>query len=381
MAPLHRRLLAALGAAVLGTLAAGVPAGAAAADGGRPTAIVSMGDSFISGEGAGDYEPGTDQPGNFCHRSANAEVHETTIAVDAQINLACSGAVTDNIGIGGTPQNGEQPQADHLRQVAKDYDVKLVTLTVGANDVGFTPLILDCIKAYFLIAPRCEDTWAQKVPDGLAAAATKVERNLADIRAVMRADGYADTDYQLVLQSYSSPVTEDNRYSLTKLFHGCPIRDDDADWARNVVVPAYSATYARIARDTGVRLLDLGPFLRGHEACARGITADQQWANGIVIDLAQIRNGLGENIVRQSLHPNAAGHAQMGRCLGGFYAMSAPDAACVLGADGNATAVPRSVAAAAAPVTVTALPRQPEPDPYADPRNAAAARGDRHSRH
>jgi hypothetical protein len=65
----------------------------------------------------------------------------------------------------------------------------------------------------------------------------------------------------------------------------------------------------------------------------------------------------------------------MGRCLGAFAAMSAPEAACVLGADGNATAVQRSVATAA-PVTVSPLPRQPEPDPYADPRNAAAARGD-----
>lgn len=374
--PVRRRLVAALGAVALGALVAGVPTGAASAHDGRPTAIVSMGDSFISGEGAGDYEAGTDQPGNYCHRSANAEVHETAVPADAQINLACSGAVTDNVAAGGTPQNGEQPQADHLRQVAQQYDVKLVTLTIGANDVGFTPLILDCIKAYLLIGPRCEDSWAQKVPDGLAATAAKVRQNLADIRTVMREDGYADSDYQLVLQSYSSPVTEDNRYSLTKLFHGCPIRDDDAQWARDVVVPAYSATYAQVARDAGVRLLDLGPMLRGHEACARGTTADEQWANGIVIDLSEIRNGLGENIVRQSLHPNALGHAQMGRCLGEFYAMSAAAARCVTGADGNATAQPESVtAAAAAPATVHVLPRQPEPDPYANRRNAAAARG------
>ncbi len=380
MAPTPQVLRRALAAATIGVLTVALPVGSAAAKPAsahlaKPTAVVSMGDSFISGEGAGDYESGTDQPGNFCHRSANAEIKKTTMAVDARINIACSGAVTDNISIGGTPQNGEQPEADHLRQVATDYDVKLVVLTIGANDVGFTPLVLDCIKAYFLIGPRCQDAWAQKFPDALAAAAPKVASNLADIRTVMREDGYADSDYQLVLQSYSSPVTEDNRYGLTKTFEGCPIRDDDAGWARNVVVPAYSSTLGQVAQQSGARFLDLGPAVRGREVCANGINHAQEWANGVVIDLAEIENGLGENIVRQSLHPDALGHAQFGRCLTAFYGLSAQNARCVRGDDGNLSPIPESVAAATAPVQVHALPRQAEPSPYADRRNAAATRG------
>ncbi|MGA8115705.1 MAG: GDSL-type esterase/lipase family protein [Actinocatenispora sp.] len=358
-----RRVLVAVTAAALGLLTLGVPAGAAAGSAGKPTAVVSLGDSFISGEGAGDYESGTDQPGNFCHRSANAEIKETTLAVDARINLACSGAVTDNIAINGTPQNGEQPQADHLRQVANDYDVKLVVLTIGANDVGFTPLVLDCIKAYFLLGPRCQEGWAQKFPDALAAAAPKVAANLADIRTVMREDGYADGDYQLVLQSYSSPVTEDNRYGWDKTFQGCPVRDDDAAWARSVVVPAYSSTLGQVAAQSGARFLDLGPSLRGREVCAEGIDHDQEWANGVVIDIEQIKNGLGENIVRQSLHPDALGHQQFGRCLTAFYGQGSANAKCVRGDDGNLSPVPESVAAATRPFRVHTVPVRPEPAP------------------
>jgi len=326
----------------------------------KPTAIVSMGDSFISGEAAGSYEPGTDQPGNFCHRSQVAEIHVAPIPADASINLACSGATTDNVALGGSPRNGEAPQAERLRAVAAEYDVTLIVLSIGGNDVGFSDLVLDCIAAYFLIAPRCQDVWADWLPAALEAAAPRIAQNIADIHTVMAEAG--DTDYQLVLQSYSSPVTEDNRYSLTKLLHGCPIRDDDAQWAREVAIPLFTATLGEVAARSGVRFLDMGPALRGREVCARGITHDQEWVTGINIDLAQLRNGLGSHLVRHSMHPNARGHAQFGLCLGEFYASSDNAASCVRGADGNLHATP--LTALPTPSTEV-LPYIPEPVPTA----------------
>src|ERR1044072_2888282 len=84
----------ALGALLVGGLAIAVPSANAdqqAADD-RQTAIVSLGDSAISGEGAGDYETGTNgENGDWWHRSANALVHKTAVA-DKTINIACSGA-------------------------------------------------------------------------------------------------------------------------------------------------------------------------------------------------------------------------------------------------------------------------------------------------
>lgn len=366
------RLVAVLLAAALTTTGLGLLPGTPAVADARPVAVVAMGDSILSGESAGSYEPGTDRPGNVCHRSAVSEIAVTTVpGVDRRINLACSGAATENVALGGAPRYGEAPQAEQLRAVARDNRVILVALSVGANDVGFSTMVLDCIKAYFLLGPRCQDVWATRLPAQLAATAPRIAQNLADIRTVMREAGYADGAYQLVLQSYSSPVTEDMRYFFTRPFEGCPIRFDDARWARASAVPQFSATMGQVAAAAGARFLDLGPALRGREVCARGITHAQEWASGLVVDAAQIVNGAGANLVQQSFHPNALGHAQLGRCLTAFAALSAtvPAARCVRGADGNLAPVALSTTGPATAAT-RVVPTVPEPAPIADAAEA-----------
>jgi lysophospholipase L1-like esterase len=360
---LTRPLLALLLAATTAASAVVAVSGPAqAAPPGGPTAIVGLGDSIASGEAAGAYEPGTDQYGNFCHRSTRAYLQVAPIAgVDRRTNLACSGATTANLALNGTARYGEAPQIQRLRTLAVTSRLRLVTVTIGANDVGFAPLVLDCIRAYFLLGPRCQDVWATRIPAGLAAAAPKIGADLADIRTVMREAGYADADYQLVLMSYTSPVTEDNRYVFTRAFEGCPLRLDDAQWARDSVVPQFTATMGAVAAQAGARFLDMGPSLRGREVCARGITHSQEWARGIQIDLAQILNGLGLNLVQQSLHPNALGHLQFGRCLALFAAQAAASARCVRQADGNLAAVPVSPKALRTAVSTATVPRIAEP--------------------
>jgi lysophospholipase L1-like esterase len=353
-------LLLAATTAISAVVAVSGPAQAAPPAG--PDAVAGLGDSIASGEAAGAYEPGTDRSGNFCHRSARAYILVAPIAgVDRRTNLACSGATTANLALNGTPRYGEASQIQRLATYARTVRLRVVTVTIGANDVGFAPLVLDCIKAYFLLAPRCQDVWATRIPAGLAAAAPRIEANLADIRAVMRGAGYADADYQLVLMSYTSPVTEDNRYVFTRAFEGCPLRLDDSQWARDSVVPQFTATMGAVAARAGVRFMDMGPSLRGREVCARGITHAQEWAEGIQIDLLQLLNGLGPNLVQQSLHPNALGHAQFGRCLALFTAQTTASARCVRQADGNLAAVPVSPAALRAAVSTATVPRIAEP--------------------
>ncbi len=372
--PLFRRLLAAALASTAAVAAVGIGVSTTPAQAAKPTAVVALGDSFISGEAAGSYEAGTDQSGNFCHRSRVAEIKKTTIpGIDARINLSCSGARTKNIRLDGVGQYNEAVQTRQLRTVARDYDVRMVVLNIGANDLGFTAIVLDCIKAYFRIAPRCQDVWATKLRPGLDAAAPGIVASVTDVRTVMREAGYADADYQLILQSYSSPAAEKTRYSVTKLFHGCPIRADDGKWGRDVVVPGLTATISQVAEQMGVRFLDMGPALRGREVCAKGITKSQEWVRGITIDLAQIQNGLGMNIVQQSLHPNARGHAQFGRCLTEFYALDSQAARCVRQADGNLAAIPASLSRLTVDNAPTTVPVQPEPAPAQDIRAEASA--------
>lgn len=370
-----RSLLAATAAAALLTGLASVPAQADD----RPTAVVSMGDSYISGESAGDYEPGTDEPGNFCHRSKHAEIKTVGIPVDNRINLACSGATTDNVRLGGTPQNGEAPQAERLRSVARDNQVKLVVLSIGGNDVGFADLVLNCIKAYFLLSPRCQENWSEKLPGKLAAAEPKITASLTDIRTVMREAGYADSDYQLVLQSYPSPVTGKNRYTFTKAFEGCPVRDDDARWARTSVVSQFSATMAAAARKADARFLDMQKAFYGREVCAQGIDHDQEWASGITINVKEILNGLGPNLVQESLHPNRRGHAEFGTCLSAFYGRSGAAARCIRGDDGDLAPQPTSTEAVLRAKRTGTVPYSHEPRPVANRERAYAKEAQLHT--
>lgn len=338
-------------AALLVTLLAGTLLGTAArpADAALRPAAVGLGDSLMSGEGAGSYQAATDRRGNFCHRSsaaAIAAVRLPGVRNPARVNLACAGATTANVALGGVSRYGEAPQAEQLRAVARRYDVRLIVLTVGINDVGYANLAYDCILAYLRLAPRCQIAWTPRIRQRLAAAEPRIARDVRDVRQVMREAGYGNGDYTLVLQSYASPVTGDSRYSgATRGLFGCPVRTDDGNWAKNWVAPQFTAAFARIAAAEGARFLDLAPALRGREACATGISRFQEWSRGVTVDLSALRHGVGMNLVQQSAHPNARGHAQFARCLSAFVASGTRAARCARQADGNLRPVTTPLAA------------------------------------
>lgn len=101
---------------------------------------VAMGDSFSSGEGNPSFEVGTNTAANKCHRSPYA--YARLLSKDPALNLgttafvACSGATTENIVRG---QYNEKAQTNALSK-----DTKVVTITIGGNDVGFGDFATAC---------------------------------------------------------------------------------------------------------------------------------------------------------------------------------------------------------------------------------------------
>jgi hypothetical protein len=338
---MRRTVLAGLAVLALAATGLAVSRGAAATTGhavdNRPTAIVSLGDSAISGEGAGSYAAGTDGPQDYCHRSADAMIHETGIAVDHTVNLACSGATAENLQIGGPAHYTEPSQASQLAPIAQRYKVKMLVVEVGANDdPDFADVITDCILAWVNpFGESCQDkdgpAWSQHVQ----AVVPKVEKTISDLRTVMRDAGYADSDDQFVLLSYASPVTQN--MDLAHAAEGCPLRKADAGWGENTAVPQLSAAIGQAATAENVRFLSLAQATAGHEACNRSTSA--HWENGIKIELSDLPNGLTSHLVQQSFHPDAAGQHELGDCLGEFYAATNRAGRCVVGADGNLHAV------------------------------------------
>lgn len=227
----------------VGALLIGGAGTAVAGPGTGPTAVVSMGDSYISGEGGrwkgnsltnsanrtgtdrawvsgSSYDPakvyGTTAGG--CHRSDSAEVKSAGAIADVAVNLACSGAVSQNVfraSNGGVSYKDEAPQADQLAAVAASNNVKVIALSIGGNDLGFADIITDCALDFALWNSYCYDDQQEGVDRKIDGVMAGVGKSVDEIRAVMRGAGYTDSSYRIVLQSYPSPIPRgaENRYT------------------------------------------------------------------------------------------------------------------------------------------------------------------------
>ncbi|MEU8519647.1 ricin-type beta-trefoil lectin domain protein [Streptomyces sp. NBC_01216] len=306
----------------------------------RRTGLISLGDSEISGEGVGTYEPPTNGPDNWCHRSPDAAIHRTGIPADLTFNVACSGAYSGNIRIGGSKQYADElVQSDNLAIKARNTRIKMVLLVAGANDdLQFGPVMTDCVVRYVTLQGACEPKYApgwQARVDGLV---PKVEQTVRDLRTVMRDAGYADGDYELVVMGYPSPIGPDFRDNPKfpgKLICGGLGYDSDTVWGRNTAVPAFERGVRRAAANTGATFLDNSRLFHGHEVCS-----EDAWARGLYIDLSKPGTP-DENSVRQSFHPNARGHAAFASCLTQLYGSGLREASCAdIGSAGTPTLFP-----------------------------------------
>lgn len=338
--------------------------------GAKPPAVIALGDSYISGE-AGRWQgnaiaplpgsrKGTDRAAylcgprerlcshnpqrvygtsyaNGCDRSNGAEItyvyqvqvgdQSYDIAQDDRINVACSGATTESIYK--VPFKGEPIQVDQLAQYAQSKDIKLVVLSIGGNDLNVGGVIRSCIKAFLSSGVHCHISEAPLLPQLLVKMQDGVTRALQSIRTTMTNAGYRDSDYRLVLQSYPSPVppAANNRYPenvrIRLQVGGCPLFNDDSDWAYGTAIRAISDALRQVATTVGgVDFLDLYHALDGHEVCAKGVgqstdgdsldaprsKSDSEWVRWISLHTQDGR-------VNEAAHPNAYGQQQLGGCL------------------------------------------------------------------
>jgi lysophospholipase L1-like esterase len=345
------------------------PAVAQASSG--PTAIVALGDSFISGEGGrwlgNGSEPfgtrsGTDRAAfgcdgwdceydparvygsseeSGCHRSDVAPILSAPVAVEEKVNLACSGARLANVwpaAVGGQRHFGEVPQADQLAAVARRDDVRMVVLTVGANDVGFGGLVAGCALDWARSSEDdpafCHGGAQADIDAALPAMERGLGKALRGIRVTMATAGYRYADYRLVTMGYASPFPpgrwirypEDGWSRLNE--GGCPVWNGDADWAAGVGIGSIVAAMRAAAAATGSELLDLRHALDGHQLCDRrsrrvGPEGPSPASSEWVRRLAFVQGSS-----RESLHPNAYGQRAIGTCIGFLYAEPRGDYAC-----------------------------------------------------
>jgi lysophospholipase L1-like esterase len=229
--------------------------------------FVAMGDSYASGTGAGNYYAGD---GN-CNRSVNSYWNRLRVVLKHGLKsadsdfVACHGATTDDI------RHGQAQQLDST--------VRLITLSIGGNDMDFREVMDDCVKA----GPRtCEDAIAETFTRDRV---RTLRKNLRATYSTVRA--WAPNATVFVL-GYPELVPRDE-------VDGCgAISDDDIPDLRRAARVMNNSIKRAIGKRKSFHFVSLVRTFLGHSACHYGV---QDWINGV------------SDPIENSFHPNARGHA------------------------------------------------------------------------
>lgn len=339
--------------------------------------VVSLGDSFISGEGgrwAGNasevsqkaidalgHDAYWDGEGGEkirdCHRSKSAMIH---IKVVNSLNLACSGATTSSVLSGGTwkpgidfarPEAGRLGQALMLQEFARTHDVQMVVLSIGGNDLNFGAIIEECVKDYLI--PARDDCSTE--PDIRAyvgeAKRSEVRRRIevaiGNIVTAMEEAGHPLGTWTLVSTLYPQPVatSDQMRYRdvvgtyWRQTMGGCGFHDEAVDWASVEVLQLVNDTVRRaqqgaVLANPGLKAVILDNSVAFHERTlchkavnrvAADLNSDEwrgprSWEVSNAVDRSEwvveieLLNPT-DTMKQESVHPNYWGQRALRNCL------------------------------------------------------------------
>lgn len=361
--------------------------------------VVSLGDSYISGEAgrwagnsnnssssvdAGgpaayyDNATATAEQINRCHRSTAAEIHIGGGV--GSLNLACSGARTSTFtssdgyfkpGIDFYNSGGLKGQALMLQEFAATHNVRMIQLSIGGNNFGFADIVQRCVTN-FLTSPSW---WPNYCYDDSAVSGNFSSANITNqtnaiigainnIRTAMAAVGYTTAQYTIVVQTYPSPIPRGSgfRYSQSGFTRqstgGCGFWNRDADWANDTALVQINNSVKNAANSVNavagnVRIMDVAASFNGRRLCETGVnlmenTGKGNWtaagASDVTEWIAQIRTlstVFGPYYVQESIHPNWWGEKALRNCVRQAYNGGTPrGGSCTRGTGLNANGEP-----------------------------------------
>lgn len=380
-----RRAVLALAAAALSTFALVIAMGAFApvahAEGpgeGAPW-VVTLGDSYISGE-AGRWAGNTNEssseidalgskayddnagktaeliPG--CHRSASAEVYIGG-GVNGE-NLACSGAKTSSFteeeefkpGIDFYNSGGHEGQALMLQHFAAAHNVKLVVLSIGGNNYNFASIIQTCIED-FLTSPEWWPDYCSEessVTSNFSASNVKTQTTaikgaFENVAKAMKEAGYSPAQYTILAQDYPSPIPNGSGFRYSQKGYtrqevgGCGFWNEDANYANSTMLPTIDSSVFKGAEEAGLTNLQemqISSAFNGHRLCETGVGLLEEegltsWEQAEAVNKTEWINQVrtvtalfGEYELQEDLHPNYWAQMALRNCVTQAYNSGTP---------------------------------------------------------
>jgi hypothetical protein len=368
-------------AALLGALSALANPTSARAEGpgeGTPT-VVSVGDSYISGE-AGRWAGNTNEssskfdalgatayydnsghtaeliPG--CHRAQSAEVY-IGAGVSGE-NLACSGAKTSSFtsegafkpGLDFYNSGGHEGQALMLQHFAAAHNVKAVAISIGGNNYNFASIVQTCIED-FLLTPEWWPAYCKNessvlenfTSTNITNQTNAIKGAIENIAKAMTNAGYSSTQYTIEVQDYPSPIPSGSgfRYAQSgytrQTVGGCGFWNEDANWANSYALPTIDGSVFKAAEKTGltnVKQMQLSSAFNGRRLCEKGVGLLEEeglstWKGSGAVDktewINQVRTItaiLPPYEIQEDLHPNYWAQLALRNCLTQAYNAGTP---------------------------------------------------------
>jgi Tol biopolymer transport system component len=297
----------------------------------EPLHVVVMGDSVASGEGIG-YEPSwkldknarrswvLDNPvGSWqddgtpgalaCHRSPQAYGQQVATALGAkQLVLACTGAsagsgvLRSQLFADGTQTPAQLGTSAALYSPPNPaYDAfkpDVVLLTLGADDIRFDQVLLDCYTPKVVVGRLCESNATMRI--ALARQAAGLDAVLAEI---VRRGQSAGKVPRVFVTGYFDPFGPVYASCVDiRLVGPAGLSRLDIEWLRYYLKLLNKSIAGTAGKYSNVKFVDVAGIMAGHEFCS-----SDPWVYGASIRLASQLGGSGYLSNNSPYHPNQNG--------------------------------------------------------------------------
>jgi lysophospholipase L1-like esterase len=235
-------------------------------------------------------------PGTACRKSTNdyPSVLARRLAATTFRDVTCSGATTENI----TSRAQQTKDGSIERQVdAAGASTDLITITIGANDVGLASDAQEC-KVVSPNPPPCTNEFVVGDVDHISEV---IAAQLPAWSALIDGVRVKAPHARIIVVGYGIFARPGG------CFPGQPVLPRDSDYLQSKL-NELDDRQQQLATNKGIEYFDTRPLSRGHDICA---SPSDRYIEGFVTTGSAI-----------PLHPNAFGAAAVGNALAGYVGRS-----------------------------------------------------------
>ncbi len=292
---------------------------------------IALGDSYTSGEGTFNYLAGTDSETNNCHLSSHSYpllLTRDLFGAAGGHSVACSGAVINDIGSDAGSYRGQVKQGRSFDELFDDqarlegikadfkpgyiaqqhfvrhYQPRVVTVSIGGNDIGFGDLLQRCVMPH--ISRHLSDSTCYNTYESRQEVVRLVDRTVPRWTALYRQLRAASPSAQIYALGYPSVSSGQGKCGTN-----VRLGKSELEFAEELI--AYlNGAISQAATAAGVPYIDIRQALVGHRLCeAVGNTVA---VNGLTAGKDSGPFGIGV-LGRESYHPNALGHQLIAQAI------------------------------------------------------------------